>query len=81
MQEEIDKLEREYSDLEEIWKSEKAAVQGSHHIKEELEQGPQELETAQRAGDLARAGLSCSTGVFRSWKNSWIWPRRRKCRK
>ncbi len=56
LQEEIDKLEREYSDLEEIWKAEKAAVQGAQHIKEELERARQELETAQRAGDLARAG-------------------------
>ena len=56
LQEEIDKLEREYSDLEEIWKAEKAAVQGSSHIKEALERARMELETAQRAGDLARAG-------------------------
>jgi ATP-dependent Clp protease ATP-binding subunit ClpB len=56
LQEEIDALEREFSDLEEIWKSEKAAVQGSSHIKEELERARMALETAQRAGDLARAG-------------------------
>jgi ATP-dependent Clp protease ATP-binding subunit ClpB len=56
LQGEIDKLEREYSDLEEIWKSEKAAVQGAHHIKEELERARKELDTAQRGGDLARAG-------------------------
>jgi len=56
LQGEIDKLQREFSDLEEIWKAEKAAVQGSHHIKEELERARKELETAQRAGDLARAG-------------------------
>ena len=56
LQEEIDAQEREYSDLEEIWKSEKAAVQGSSHVKEELERARMELETAQRAGDLARAG-------------------------
>jgi len=56
LQEEIDALEREFSDLEEIWKSEKAAVQGSSHVKEELERARMELETAQRAGDLARAG-------------------------
>jgi len=55
LQAEIDRLEREYSDLEEIWKAEKAAVQGAHHIKEELERARQELETAHRAGDLARA--------------------------
>ncbi|WJW74979.1 ATP-dependent chaperone ClpB [Thiohalobacter sp. IOR34] len=56
LEDEIAKLEREYSDLEEIWKAEKAAVQGTHHIKEELERARMELETAQRAGDLARAG-------------------------
>ncbi len=56
LQLEIAKLEREFSDLEEIWKAEKAAVQGAHHIKEALERARLELETAQRAGDLARAG-------------------------
>jgi ATP-dependent Clp protease ATP-binding subunit ClpB len=54
LEDEIGKLEREYSDLEEIWKSEKAALQGSTHIKEELERARLDLETAQRAGDLAR---------------------------
>jgi ATP-dependent Clp protease ATP-binding subunit ClpB len=53
---EIDKLGREYADLEEVWKSEKAALQGTQHIKEELERARLELETAQRGGDLARAG-------------------------
>jgi ATP-dependent Clp protease ATP-binding subunit ClpB len=56
LQGEIDSLEREFSDLEEIWKAEKAAVQGAHHVKEELERARMELVTAQRAGDLARAG-------------------------
>ncbi len=56
LEDEIATLEREFSDLEEIWKSEKAAVQGASHIKEELERARMELETAQRAGDLARAG-------------------------
>ena len=51
---EIAVLEREYSDLEEIWKAEKAALQGTTHIKEELERARLDLETAQRAGDLAR---------------------------
>jgi ATP-dependent Clp protease ATP-binding subunit ClpB len=55
LQEEIDLLDREFSDLEEIWKSEKAAVQGASHIKEELERTRMELETAHRAGDLTRA--------------------------
>ncbi len=47
-------LEKEYSDLEEIWKAEKAAMQGATHIKEELERAKLELETAHRASDLAR---------------------------
>ena len=50
----IDELEREYADLEEIWKAEKAALQGTQHIKEGLDRARIELETAQRAGDLAR---------------------------
>jgi len=54
LEETIDELEREYSDLEEIWKSEKAAVQGTSHIKEELERTRAEFETARRANDLAR---------------------------
>ncbi len=54
LQEKIDVLEKEFSDLEEIWKSEKAAVQGTAHIKEALDQARIELETAHRAGDLQR---------------------------
>jgi len=54
LEEEIVKLEREYSDLEEIWKAEKAALQGSQSVKEELDRVRQELETARRAGNLAR---------------------------
>jgi ATP-dependent Clp protease ATP-binding subunit ClpB len=51
---EIAKLQREYSDLEEIWKAEKAQVVGSQHVKEELDRAKLEFETARRAGDLAR---------------------------
>ncbi len=54
LEEKIAVLEREFSDLDEIWKSEKAAVQGATHIKEELERARVELETAMRAQDLAR---------------------------
>jgi ATP-dependent Clp protease ATP-binding subunit ClpB len=50
----IERLEREFSDLDEIWKSEKAALQGTTHIKESLEEARLELETARRAGDLTR---------------------------
>jgi ATP-dependent Clp protease ATP-binding subunit ClpB len=55
LQGEIAGLEREFSDLDEIWKSEKAIVQGTSHIKEALERARLELDTAHRAGDLARA--------------------------
>jgi len=54
LQEEISRLEREYSDLEEIWKAEKVALHGAQQIKEELDRARSELETARRAGDLAR---------------------------
>jgi ATP-dependent Clp protease ATP-binding subunit ClpB len=54
VEEKITGMEREFSDLEEIWKSEKAAVQGTTHIKEELERARAALETAMRAQDLAR---------------------------
>ncbi len=54
LEEQIGRLEREFADLDEIWKSEKAAVQGTAHIKEELDRARVEMETARRAGDLAR---------------------------
>src|SRR5210317_2033247 len=56
LNEEIGKVEREYSDLEEVWKAEKASVQSVTQIKSDIEQAKLDLETAQRAGDLARAG-------------------------
>jgi ATP-dependent Clp protease ATP-binding subunit ClpB len=54
LEEDIAGLEKEYSDLEEIWKAEKASLQGSASIKEKLEQARTELEAASRANDLAR---------------------------
>jgi ATP-dependent Clp protease ATP-binding subunit ClpB len=54
LEEEIAKLEREYFELEEIWKAEKAALQGAQAIKEKLEQARLELENARRASDLQR---------------------------
>ncbi|MDH5691743.1 MAG: ATP-dependent chaperone ClpB [Gammaproteobacteria bacterium] len=54
LESQISRLERDYADLEEVWKAEKAALQGSQHVKEELERVKQELETARRAGDLTR---------------------------
>jgi ATP-dependent Clp protease ATP-binding subunit ClpB len=54
LDEQIKSLEKEYADLEEVWKAEKASVQSAAHIKEELERARGELETARRAQDLAR---------------------------
>src|SRR5450830_522375 len=51
IEEEIIKLEREYADLEEIWKAEKATVQGSQHLKEEIEQIRLQMEDATRKSD------------------------------
>src|SRR5262252_490974 len=48
---EIKRLEKEYADLDEVWKAEKAQVQGSQHIKEELEKLKLEMEAAKRKGD------------------------------
>ena len=50
----IAKLDKEYSDLEEVWKAEKALVQGEAQIKEELERARAEIEKARRASDLGR---------------------------
>ncbi len=52
IEDKISVLERRYSDLEEIWKVEKSAVQGTAHIKESLDLARIELETASRKGDL-----------------------------
>jgi len=50
----IAKLDREFSDLNEVWKAEKAAVQGTTKIKEQIEALRAEIESAQRHGDLAK---------------------------
>ena len=52
--EEIARLEREYNDYEEILKSEKAAVQGTAHIKEEIERVRHQIEEAKRQSDYSR---------------------------
>jgi len=54
LEENIGKLEKEYADLDEIWSAEKAALSGTQHIKEDLEQARAALEVARRAGDLTR---------------------------
>ncbi len=50
----IGELEREYADLEEVWKSEKASIQGAAQFKADLEQARIDLEAARRQGDLGR---------------------------
>jgi ATP-dependent Clp protease ATP-binding subunit ClpB len=52
IEDEIGKLEREYVDLEEIWKAEKAAAQGSAHVKEEIEKIKFQVEELKRKGDF-----------------------------
>ncbi len=54
LEEEIEELSREFADLEEIWKSEKASLQGAQQIKQQLEQARIDLEAARRKGDLGR---------------------------
>jgi len=49
---EIGRLEREYADLEEIWKAEKAAAQGSAHVKEEIDRIRFQIEEFKRKGDF-----------------------------
>ena len=50
----IDELEKEFSDLEEIWKAEKVSLQGAQTIRSNLEKARNDMELASRAGDLAR---------------------------
>ena len=51
LEQEITKLERDYADLEEVWKAEKSAVHGSQSIKEEIEKVRLQMEEARRKGD------------------------------
>ena len=51
---EIGTLQKHFSDLEEIWNAEKAAVQGAQKLKEELESVRHEMEEARRSGNLAK---------------------------
>ena len=54
LEKELADKEREYAELEEVWKSEKAALSGSQHIKQELDAAKTEMEQARRAGDLSK---------------------------
>ncbi len=54
IEEELERLAREYNDLEEVWKAEKAKVQGSAHIKEEIDKLRIDIARFQREGKLDR---------------------------
>ncbi len=54
LQDTLSGLEKEYADLEEVWKAEKASLQGAAHIREQIDQVRLEIETARRAGNLQR---------------------------
>ncbi|QTN25326.1 ATP-dependent chaperone ClpB [Rhizobacter sp. AJA081-3] len=52
IEEELLKLQRQYNDLEEIWKAEKAAAQGTEHVRKEIEQMKFQIEELKRKGDF-----------------------------
>ena len=54
LNQELEEKEREYSELEEVWKTEKASLSGTQHIKTELKQARLDMDVARRAGDLQR---------------------------
>ena len=54
LENQIDELSKSYSDLEEIWKADKATLQGTQHVKEELDQARTQMDAARRAGDLGK---------------------------
>jgi ATP-dependent Clp protease ATP-binding subunit ClpB len=54
LNEQISELEKQYSDLEEIWKKDKAALQGAQQYKEALDKARTEMEAARREGNLAK---------------------------
>ncbi len=78
---ELVQLEKEYSDLEDIWKSEKAAMQGATHLKEEIERARLELDTALRAQELQRVSELQYGKNTLSWSSNWKRRRSLKVRK
>ncbi len=54
IEEELAKLQREYDDYEQVWKAEKASVQGTQSIKEEIERVRAEMAEYQRKGDFGK---------------------------
>lgn len=70
LNEELSDKERQYSELEEEWKAEKASLSGTQTIKAELEQAKIAIEQARRVGDLARMS-ELQYGKIRNWKSNW----------
>ena len=66
LQETLRGLEKEYSDLEEIWKSEKASLQGAATVREELEKVKLDMEASRRKGDLTAVARSSTSRFPRS---------------
>ncbi|ODN43653.1 ATP-dependent chaperone ClpB [Piscirickettsia litoralis] len=54
LNQEVTKLEKEYADLNDVWQAEKASLQGTQHLKSELEQARLDLDAANRTGDLGK---------------------------
>jgi len=67
---EINELEREFSDLNEVWKAEKAALQGAAKIKEQIELARLEFEIAQRQQDFARMS-EIQYGLLPALEKQW----------
>ncbi|MEJ2897980.1 ATP-dependent chaperone ClpB [Acinetobacter sp. NS-4] len=55
LEKQIEEVQREYNDLEEVWRAEKALVQGTSQAQTELDKARTAFEKAQREGDLAEA--------------------------
>ncbi len=70
LQETLRGLEKEYSDLEEIWKAEKATLQGAAQIREEMDRARLEIDAARRAGNLGRGGGAAVRQASRARKAS-----------
>ena len=64
--------EREYAELEEVWKSEKAALSGSQHIKQALDAAKTEMEQARRGWRFKQNVTSFNTVAFQNWKNNLL---------
>ncbi|HDX1178623.1 TPA: ATP-dependent chaperone ClpB [Pasteurella multocida] len=54
LEKELSEKEREYAELEDVWKAEKAALSGTQHIKAELDSAKTQMEQARRASDFAK---------------------------